>query len=172
MYKFVVVLVTMSCSAFSNEMAFKLISEFEGFHSDIYDYIECHNTQKRSIPHIGYGFTNPKYIAQGKLDRITADKILRKKIAYLDTWLHKHINVHLHEHRYAVLISLVYNIGQGAFLKSQVLSCINNQQLHLVPEKIALFCKVKGKVHPALVSRRALESTLWLDIHHSYFMNP
>jgi len=59
------------------------------------------------------------------------------------------------------LISFTYNIGIGAFMSSTLAKKLNDGQYDLVPDELRRWNKVKGQVHPGLVSRREREVALW-----------
>lgn len=69
----------------------------------------------------------------------------------------------LTQQQYDALVSLVFNIGPTAFQKSTLLRKLNSGQCHAVGAEFLRWDRVKGKRIPGLSTRRAKESTLWLE---------
>jgi len=116
---------------------------------------------------IGYGHTSdPKYpVRPGMhITKAKAEEMLAWDIAEAETVLDKAVKVPLNGNEYGALISLMFNIGNGAFLKSTLLKRLNRGQRRLNAE---FGMWVKGTKNgkrvtlSGLVRRRAEEAALF-----------
>jgi lysozyme len=77
--------------------------------------------------------------------------------------LTQNVTVPLTQNMIDACLSLIYNIGGGNFLKSSVLSNINQQNWCAAANAFLLWNKAAGRVLPALTSRRTQERALFLS---------
>ncbi len=71
------------------------------------------------------------------------------------------VTVPISNNQLCALISLVFNIGLGAFKKSTLLRYLNNGDYKSVPAQFKRWNKSKGKVLNGLTRRRAAEVAVW-----------
>ena len=99
----------------------KLIDHFEGCYLDSY---LC----PAKVPTIGIGTTRYESGAEVKLgEHITIERayeLLEFDLTRFEFYIKKNIHFPLLQHQFDALISLVYNIGIGNFLKSSVLRLV------------------------------------------------
>lgn len=132
--------------------AIELIKKWEGCKlKAYYDSVE--------IATIGYGTTYYEDVRKVKItDKITqkrADELLQLHIEKLDMEIRKKIFIPLKENQFDSLISLVYNIGINAFLKSTLLKRINTYAPLMDIEKEWMrWCRAGGKILKGLENRR------------------
>ena len=74
------------------------------------------------------------------------------------------VKVVITNNQLCALISLVFNIGIGAFKKSTLLKHLNSGFYDKVPFQFSLWKKSNGVVLPGLVKRRAAEVAVWNDV--------
>lgn len=67
----------------------------------------------------------------------------------------------LGDNRFSALVSLAYNIGNGAFAKSTLCRHVNAQRWDLAQDEFHKFRMAGGKVLQGLVRRRAVEAWLF-----------
>jgi GH24 family phage-related lysozyme (muramidase) len=114
---------------------------------------------------IGYGtiLTNDRAVKQD--DAITqeeADQFLQSNLN--DKWnaIKPMIKKPLNENQQAAILSLVYNIGVGAFSTSTVLKKINiNQFDATIRDAFMMWVKAGGKTLQGLINRRTREADLY-----------
>ena len=119
------------------------------------------NCPNRGVPTIGYGFTNKELVAKGTISRQEADIILKNHIVATQWWIKTKVRVPLTDGQLSCLTSFVFNIGRGAFTKSECLKLINTGRLDEVPENILLNWHRGNGIPGRLTSRRKAEGVLW-----------
>ena len=118
------------------------------------------------VPTIGYGHTktvtgtdvrNRKFIT---LDE--ADRLLKEDIKFFEDQVTKLVTVPLNQNQFDALVSLVYNIGPGAFKGSTLRLLLNSANYKDAADQFGVWRRGGGKVLPGLVKRRAEERELFL----------
>lgn len=139
----------------------KLIEEFEGLRLSSY---RC----PAGVWTIGYGSTRyPDGKAVRRGERITKERaldLLLWDVAHerMPT-LRKFIKVPLNNNELCALLSLCYNIGNGAFAKSSIVRKLNaNAPRKEVAQRFMSWTRGGGKILPGLVRRRKAEAALFL----------
>ena len=143
-----------------NDAALDLIKEFEGFRAHAY-------VDPVGIVTIGYGTTGRAGVG---IDPKLGDTITEEQAeGYLMRALEKfaaHIAPAMKreptENQYGAMLSLAYNIGPGAFVKSSVLRRFNAGDIAGAAEAFLMWNKAGGKVLKGLVRRREAERALFL----------
>lgn len=111
---------------------------------------------------IGYGHT-ASAVAGMQISEAKALELLGKDLAVAITAVNKNVTCALEQYEFDALVSLVFNIGQGAFKTSTILRLINGRS---DPMRIAAEFKRwvydNGKKVAGLESRRAKERLLYL----------
>ncbi len=111
---------------------------------------------------IGWGHTGPE-VREGLVwTRAQADAqfdadVTRRAVAPIL----KHVRVLLTQGQFDALVSLVYNIGGGAFAKSTLLRKLNLGDFTGAAAEFNRWCHSGGTVDPVLVRRRARERKLF-----------
>ncbi len=81
----------------------------------------------KGIPTIGVGHTSPNiYIGLVWTDQQITDA-LRDDIKVTEDAINKYVKVPLEQHQFDALVSFVFNIGIGAFIRSTLLKRLNNK---------------------------------------------
>lgn len=138
---------------------YAIIRESEGFRNQAYK-------DTGGVWTIGYGtikYPNGVTVKQG--DTCTqgqADLWLMNDCKWVDACLDKHIKVKLNQNQFDALASFVYNIGETAFIKSTMLTLLNQSKFGLAANQFDRWIYDNGKVINGLVNRRAKEKLLFL----------
>lgn len=117
----------------------------------------------------GDGFWHPDFNASGKKYISVADgkALYEHDSAAAREAVERNVKVPLSENQKHALISLVYNIGAGAFAGSALLGYLNQYQYEKAAAEFPKWNKVTKDgvkvVHPHLVSRRQTEMELFLS---------
>jgi lysozyme len=107
---------------------------------------------------IGYG-----HDITGTETTLDPDQLLEGDIKTASDAVDSVVNVPLTENQRTALISLVYNIGAGAFASSTLLSMLNAGNYAGAADQFGRWIHSEGVVVPDLVRRRAEERALFLS---------
>ena len=140
----------------------ELIKDFEGFSSSA--YLDVVN-----IPTIGWGNTFYEDGTKVKLgDQISKTDALKllEVVANRDfaDKIFPSIKVKVSQSQFDAMVSLAYNIGVGAFLKSTLLKKVNAGDFTGAGEEFLRWNKAGGKVVLGLTRRREREKQLFLSL--------
>lgn len=139
----------------SSNQAISLISEFEGFSSIKY---LC----PAGIPTIGYGHV----ILPGDPEKVTkqeALELLKKDLQSREGQLNK-LGLNLTQNQFDALISFIYNVGFGRFLKSTMLKLLRQGNYELAANEFDRYVYSGSKILKGLVIRRSKEKSLFLEV--------
>lgn len=142
-------------------MALDTIQQFEGLKLTAYqDSVGIWTIGFGNIFNLDTG--NP--IKEGdKISLETAERWLKIEVDNLQAKMRKVITVPLNDNQWTALISLVYNIGFGAFKRSTLLRLLNaGASKEEVAKQILRWNKAGGKEIKGLTNRREAESNLFL----------
>ncbi len=110
---------------------------------------------------IGWGCTEG--IKEGTVwTRAQAEAGLKREIEKSEQAVTRLVTVALNQNQFDALVSLDYNIGDGALKGSTVLRRLNSGDFSGAAHAFAMWNKSQGVVVPGLVSRRAKETALFL----------
>ena len=135
------------------------IAVHEGYRDEAYVPV------KGDVPTIGFGTTNG--VKMG--DKTTPERSLVRLLDEIEgvyaAGVRRCVTVPLYQHEYEAYVSLVYNIGVGAFCRKalpgkppNLIDLINAERYEEACERIKAFKYGPGKkVLPGLVKRRAVE---------------
>ena len=142
-----------------NQAAFALIKEFEGFRGTAYK-------DAVGVLTIGYGTTamagvgiTPK--AGMTITEAQASDYLLKGVEKFAAQIEAGIKVPVNENQFGAMVSLAYNIGPGAFLKSTLLKKLNAGDTPGASAQFLVWNKAGGKVLRGLTRRREAERALF-----------
>ena len=140
----------------------ELIKDFEGFSSSA--YLDVVN-----IPTIGWGNTfyedGTKVKMGDQISKTDALKLL-EVVANRDfaDKIFPSIKVKVTQSQFDAMVSLAYNIGAGAFLKSTLLKKVNAGDFAGAGEEFLRWNKALGKEVLGLIRRREREKQLFLSL--------
>lgn len=90
------------------------------------------------------------------------DRLFREDLARFEQGVCQTITVPVTQNQFDGMVSLSYNIGNGAFSRSTAASAVNANQLNSVPQAWMRWITVNGINNQGLVNRRRAElSTFW-----------
>ncbi len=141
-----------------NAAALSLIKRFEGLKTTAY-YCPAH------IPTIGFGHTASVKASDVGVKKITeaqAEKLLQDDLKRFEADVTRLVKVPINENQFGALVSLVYNIGTGAFAGSTLLKLLNTGRISEAAEQFGRWNKGGGRVLAGLTARRAAERLLFL----------
>lgn len=136
-----------------SEQGAALIKFFEGFRANAYP-------DPVGIWTIGYGFTQG--VKPG--DTITkedADNRLKAELIRFENCVEQNVKVHLTQNEFDAVVSLVYNIGCGAFKMSSLLMSLNAGEKGVAADRFMDWIRAGGVILPGLVKRRMKERDLF-----------
>ncbi|WP_180183704.1 lysozyme [Acinetobacter sp. YH01020] len=142
-----------------SDYGYSIIRESEGYRAQAYK-------DTGGVWTIGYGtikYPDGTKVKQG--DTCTqgqAELWLINDCKWVDACLDKHIKIQINQNQFDALASFVYNVGETAFVKSTMLSLINQSKLSLAANQFDRWIYDNGKVINGLVNRRAKEKQLFL----------
>lgn len=114
---------------------------------------------------IGYGHTSmagpPKVVPGLRITMAEADAILARDLGRYEAGVSNAVTRVPSQHQFDAMVSLCYNIGEGAFARSSVVRHFNAGDMDKAAASFALFRKSGGKVVQGLVNRRAAEAALF-----------
>lgn len=142
-----------------SEKGYEIIREFEGFRSTAY-------RDTGGVWTIGFGtirYPDGTKVKQGDTcTRNEAEQWLKNDCVWVDACLDKNVKVNLNQNQFDALASFVYNIGETAFVKSTMLTLINQNSLTSAASQFDRWVFDNGKRIQGLVNRREKEKALFL----------
>lgn len=144
-----------------SEHGFAIIREFEGFRANAY-------LDTGGVWTIGYGTIKyPDGTKVKKGDTCTqgqAELWLKNDCQWVDACLDKYVNVNINQNQFDALASFIYNVGEAAFVKSTMLTLINQNNMISAASQFDRWVFDNGKRIQGLVNRRSKEKTLFLKV--------
>ena len=146
----------------------KLLAEWEGFETEVYD-------DAAGLPTIGVGHL----LTQNERDtgRITIKgqavdyqqglseqqvlDLLAQDLERFEAAVNDGVQVALNQNQFDALVSFAFNVGRQAFKSSTLLKKLNQGLYDEVPEQLRRWNKAGGNVIQGLVNRREKEIALW-----------
>ncbi|ELW85679.1 MULTISPECIES: lysozyme [Acinetobacter] len=144
-----------------SENGYAIIRDAEGFRSNAY-------LDTGGVWTIGFGtikYPNGKSVKKGDTcTKSEAEQWLKNDCVWVDACLDKNVKVNLNQNQFDALASFVYNIGETAFVKSTMLTLINQNTLTSAASQFDRWVFDNGKRIQGLVNRRAKEKSLFLKV--------
>ena len=138
-----------------NKDGLELIKWFEGLSLKAY---KC----PANVWTIGYGHTGFD-VSEGMLiSTERAEELLKQDLEKFENIVNRGLKVEVTENQFSALVSLCYNIGGGAFLKSTALRKVNLLDFDGAVEGIKMWNKAGGRILAGLVNRRNAECILFV----------
>jgi lysozyme len=139
----------------TSERGRKLIESFEGLKLTSYQ-------DQRGIWTIGYGSTTDVW-PNMTITQQEADDRLGIDLHNAEQAIYKNIQIPLNQNQFDALVSLVYNIGVGAFKKSTLLKLIDRADFQGAANQFLAWDKTNGVINEGLVNRRSVERNLFMQ---------
>lgn len=139
----------------TSQQGIELIKKFEGVRYQAYD-------DGVGVWTIGVGHT--KGVMKGdKIDDRQVDEFLRKDIESAEYAVNSLVKVELRQTQFDALVSLVFNIGSGAFASSTLLKLLNKGRYDMAADQFGRWNMAGGKILLGLTKRRAAERLLFMS---------
>ena len=139
-----------------SENCYSIIKEFEGLRLTSY-------LDQRGVWTVGYGHTGPLIGPGLVIDQPTADSLLAQDVSATAGIIERLVGIWCNQNQFDALVSLAYNIGQGAFRGSTLLRCINQRDMDGAAAQFLVWDKTNGETNPGLLRRRQAEQALFLS---------
>lgn len=137
-----------------SDKGINLIKQFEGLRLETY---LC----SAGIPTIGYGHTRGVKLGQ-KITEEQAAQYLREDVHEAELAVQREVYFGIAPHQFDALVSLVFNIGIGAFRKSTLLKKLNASDIIGAANEFNKWVYAGGKKSKGLAKRRDAERKLFL----------
>lgn len=111
---------------------------------------------------VGYGHTGKVAKSGEKLSKAKADELLMQDVSKAESAIDQLVEVPLTQNQYDALVSLIYNIGIGAFKKSTLLKKLNSGDAEAAAKEFKRWVFANGTKLKGLESRRTKEAELFL----------
>lgn len=144
-----------------SDNGYAIIRDAEGFRSTAY-------LDTGGVWTIGFGtikYPNGTSVKKGDTcTRNEAEQWLKNDCVWVDACLDKSVKVNLNQNQFDALASFVYNIGETAFIKSTMLTLINQNSMATAASQFDRWVFDNGKRIQGLVNRRVKEKSLFLKV--------
>ena len=131
-----------------------LIQQFEGTRTEAY-------ADAVGIPTICTGSTRGVYLGQ-TATLAECEERLSEDVSYAGEAIRRGVRVKLTQDQYDALVSLVFNIGPGAFSRSTLLKRLNDGQCRVAADEFLRWRYASGKPLRGLLKRRQTERELFI----------
>ena len=138
-----------------NQAGINLIKQFEGL--QLKAYRDCVN-----VLTIGYGHTGPDVHEGLSITTQRAIDLLQQDLRSAGYDVQAHVTSVLTDNQYAALVSLVFNVGAGALIGTQLAHHLNAKEWQAAADGILKFDHAGGKQIAGLTRRRQAERALFL----------
>lgn len=135
-------------------LGLELIKKFEGLELKAYQDVV-------GIWTIGYGHTGPDVYPGMTITEFKAEQLLLQDLSVARSCVECFTKVQLSDNQFGALVSLVFNIGSGAYRKSTLLKLLNEKKYKAASEEFVKWNKAGGKPVPGLTRRRKAEADLF-----------
>jgi lysozyme len=132
----------------------RLVAGFEGLRTHAYP-----DAATPPVWTIGYGHT-PARPGQ-TMTKARALQVLKADLRTAESAVNRLVHVPINQHRFDALVSLVFNIGTGAFAKSTLLRKLNHGDYKGASAQFMAWNKAGNGPLPGLTRRRAIERALF-----------
>jgi GH24 family phage-related lysozyme (muramidase) len=138
-----------------NDAGVALVKEFEGLALTAY-FDSVH------VLTIGYGHTGSDVHVGMHITAQEAEALLRKDMQASESSVRRLVQTPLNSNQFSALVSLVFNIGPGALIKTHLADDLANADFPAAANDILRFDHAGGHVLPGLTRRRIAERKLFL----------
>jgi len=139
----------------TSEQGLALIKQYEGFSAVPYICPAGKNTIGYGhVIHAGENFPNP-------ISENDAKNLLGDDVKIPEQAVNRLVTAQLNQNQFDALISLIYNIGAGAFENSTLLRVLNLGEYDQAAEQFDRWVYAGGKPADGLIARRGAEKALF-----------
>ncbi|WP_256843248.1 lysozyme [Rodentibacter rarus] len=108
------------------------------------------------------GFVDGKPVAKGMtISKEKSREILKADLARFENAINASVNVPLKQNQFDALVSLAFNIGEGAFRRSTLLRKLNAGDYNGASQQFLVWKNAGGRVSQGLLNRRKREKALF-----------
>jgi lysozyme len=152
-----------------NQTGLLLIADYEDFRPKPYD-------DGTGTITIGYGHTRSP-VMPASVTEEEAKEMLVQDVQHFEQAVKRELLVAVNRNQFSALVSLTYNIGEGAFRNSTLLKKLNNQNFEAASNEFEKWTQGGGKELKGLVRRRAAERQLFMTqpmmhVHQEMMQGP
>lgn len=138
-----------------SERGLSMIEGFEGFSPIPYDDVA-------GILSIGFGHKIRPDEEFTSINDEQGRDILQKDVKFAESAICQCVNIDINQNQYDALVSLVFNIGGGNFIKSTLLEKLNDNDIPGAADEFTKWIHAGGQVSKGLINRRKTEQALFL----------
>jgi lysozyme len=95
------------------------------------------------------------------ITREQADEMLRSDLAAVAAGVDEAVTVPLAQNEFDALVSLAYNIGNGALARSTLMRRLNDSDFYSACDEFLRWNRAGGRIVPGLVKRRYAEQAIF-----------
>ena len=145
----------------TSERGIELLTEHEGFRPVMYK-------DSAGLPTIGYGTlidtAEEQYLMTANISKEQGKQLLKRDVAKFERTINGAIKVAINQNQFDALLSFVYNVGSGNFLRSTLLKLINaNAPKERIVVEFKKWKRAGGRILKGIVKRRAQEALLFIS---------
>lgn len=108
------------------------------------------------------GFVDGKPVAKGMtISKEKSREILKADLTRFENAINESVNVPLKQNQFDALVSLAFNIGEGAFRRSTLLRKLNARDYKGASDQFLMWKNAGGRVSQGLLNRRKREKALF-----------
>src|SRR5271166_24170 len=138
----------------ASQNALDLIKTYEGCKLQAYE-------DQRGVWTVGWGTTGPGINERTVVSQGVANGMLLGDVSRVSQDVSALVGINLNQNQFDAVVSLVYNIGLGAFKSSTMLKLILAHKLPEAADEFPKWDHVNGVVNPGLLGRRLAEQKLF-----------
>jgi lysozyme len=139
----------------TSQAGIDLIKKWEGMSLTVYK-------DAVGLPTVGYGHLLKPGEVFGTLTSAGAETLLRGDLQATEKVINQSVLYALEQHQFDAVVSLVFNIGAGAFKKSTLLKKLNEtKNRHKAATEFGRWILAGDKVLDGLIKRRAEEALMF-----------
>lgn len=139
----------------TNEKGLKIIKDSESLQLKAYK-------DSGGVWTVGWGHTKSVYPGM-HITEAAAEALLKKDLEEAETAVKDLVTAELNHNQFSALVSLVFNIGTGAFRKSTLLHHLNERQYKEAARQFRRWVYDNGRKLNGLVTRREKERALFVE---------
>lgn len=140
----------------ASQNALDLIKQFEGCKLQAYE-------DQAGVWTVGWGTTGPGITERTTVSQGVANGMLLGDVSRVSQDLSQLVGINVNQNQFDALVSLVYNIGLGAFKSSTMLKLVLKHDLVGAAGEFPKWDHVNGTVSSGLLERRLAEQKLFLN---------
>lgn len=110
---------------------------------------------------IGVGHTGKEVLKGLRISYEKALELLQEDTKEAEDAVNRLVKVELTQNQFDMLVSFVFNLGEGQFSKSTLLKVLNNKQYQEAADQFPKWCYDNGKMIQGLLNRRLAEQKIF-----------